>query len=159
MYCDHLVSHGPAGGRSARLWPPARDALTPYGWVTQADLPRVSRRWGPLLGITGVRYQPADWLRREGLARILETDVGSTVVERIQRVDAPRRLDYTLTELTNIFRFLTPGAAAGFHFEPITDRATTVRSRPLCRRQRRRGVVCGDPALPPPLRRSGQWQH
>lgn len=97
-----------------------------WEWVTQGDLTSVSQAWGPIPGVVAVRDEPPGFFDEPGHSRILENSDGSTVIETIEALDPPRRIDYAVSELTNSFRHVTSGAKASFQFEPIDDSRTRV---------------------------------
>ncbi len=94
--------------------------------LTEGDLARVSQPWGPIPGIVAVHDEPPGFFDEPGLTRTLENSDGSTMVETIRALDPPNRIEYTITELTNSFRHLTPGAVARFVFEPAGTGETSV---------------------------------
>lgn len=110
--------------RESMVFPADVDAA--WGALTLGDLTYVSRPWGPIPGIVAVHDEPPDFFDEPGHSRILENSDGSTVVETITALDPPRSVGYTITELTNSFRYLTSGARAQFGFESVDDQTTRI---------------------------------
>ncbi len=94
--------------------------------LTEGDLTQVSQPWGPIPGVVAIRDEPPGFFSEPGLSRVFENSDGSTAVETIKGLDPPRRLEYSISRLTNSFRHLTPGADASFDFESISDVETRV---------------------------------
>ena len=94
--------------------------------MTRGDVTKVSQPWGPIPGIVAVRDEPAGFFDEPGHSRILENSDGSTVVETITALDPPHSIDYTITELTNSFRYLTSGARPRIALEPVNDNETRI---------------------------------
>ncbi len=94
--------------------------------LTEGDLTRASQPWGPIPGVVAIHDEPPSFFTEPGLSRRLENSDGSTMIETTTAIDPPDRFAYTITELTNSFRHLTPGAHASFTFEPVDDSASRV---------------------------------
>lgn len=116
---SHLV-----GTYVSELFPtPAEEA---WEALTRSDITKVSQSFGPIPGVVAVHDEPAGFFDEPGHSRVLENSDGSTVCETIEAIDPGRSLDYTLTDLTNVFRYVTTGAKARFEFESVGDGRTRV---------------------------------
>jgi hypothetical protein len=90
------------------------------------DLTHVSQPWGPIPGVVAIHDEPPDFFDEAGHSRVLENSDGSTMVETIEAFDPPYSLDYTMTQLTNGFRHLTPGARARFELKSVGEHGTRI---------------------------------
>jgi hypothetical protein len=93
--------------------------------VFESDVTEVSQPWGPIPGVVDVRDEEPGF-PYGGATRVLVNSDGSTVVERFTRIDPPHVSEYTITDLTNAFRMITPGADASFTFTPSDGDTTEV---------------------------------
>jgi uncharacterized protein YndB with AHSA1/START domain len=118
-----VVDGPPVTVKVSQLFPAAIEEA--WTLVTQADLVAVSKPLWPIPGVVEIRDEQAGF-PDDGLARLLVNSDGSTAKEEIVRVDAPRHIRYTLSELTNMFRMFTSGADAEFVFESVDADTTMV---------------------------------
>jgi hypothetical protein len=87
-----------------------------FAIVTQGDPTRFYPKHGPLPAVVAVRNQTGAW-DAVGQSRTLELSDGSTVVERLTIVDAPRRFAYRLSDFTGRFGSLVAFAEADWDFD------------------------------------------
>lgn len=69
------------------------------------DLTTIMTGYGPLPAVAAVEDQTGDW-SEVGESRIIRLADGHGMLETITRVDRPHSFHYTITELTNVLRFL-----------------------------------------------------
>lgn len=93
---------------------PAKPQRT-YAILTRSDPARFYPRYGPLPAVVAVEGQTGAW-DAVGQSRTLRLGDGSTVVERLEAVDAPRRFAYQLTGFTGPFGNLVAFADAEWDF-------------------------------------------
>jgi hypothetical protein len=94
---------------------PARPDRT-FAIVTPSDPTQFYPKFGPLPAVVAVRNQTGAW-DAVGQSRTLELSDGSTLVERLTIVDAPRRFAYRLSDFTGTFGSLVAFAEADWDFD------------------------------------------
>ena len=110
-----LVASEPFPGPIERSW----------RLVAEMNLTEVSKPWGLIPGVVDIRDTDPGF-PGPGLSRVFVNSDGSTAVETMVRFEEPRLIEYTITDLSNMFRFITSGAEASFALAPIDDDATEV---------------------------------
>lgn len=117
---------------------PAKPERT-YAILTRSDPTRFYPKYGPLPAVIAVENQVGDW-DATGQSRTLRLGDGSTVVERLKTVDAPRRFTYQLTDFTGRFGSLVAFADAEWDFVTAVD-GTRIRWTYTFHAQPKRGWV------------------
>ncbi len=97
---------------------PVEDA---WAALTCGDLTSVSQPWGPIPGVVAIHDEPPGFFDEPGKSRTLENSDGSTVLETIETLVPPRRLEYTMTTNT---RRPSPGDTPGVHAMPLPCRCS-----------------------------------
>lgn len=110
-----------------------------FAILTPSDPTRFYPKYGPLPAVVEVRDQTGPW-DAAGQSRTLVLGDGSTVVERLRVVDAPRRFAYQLTDFTGGFGSLVAFADAEWDFDASVE-GTRIRWRYTFHAQPKRGWV------------------
>ena len=113
---------------------------TVYDVFRPIDLTTIMLGYGPLPPVAGVEDQTGDW-DGVGESRIIRLADGHGMLETLTAVDPPHGFSYTLSDLTNVLRFLV------HHAEPApADRDCPGHSRrsPEEQQDERRGGDPGD---------------
>ena len=90
-----------------------------YDVFRRADLASIMRGYGPLPAVAGVEDQTGDW-DSIGESRIIRLADGHGMLETLTSVDPPNGFGYTLSELTNVLRFLVLRFHGRWQFESIS---------------------------------------
>jgi hypothetical protein len=125
---------------SARVesFAPAKPDRT-FAILTRSDPARFYPAYGPLPAVTAVENQTGAW-DAAGQSRTLRLGDGSTVIERLRVVDAPRRFAYQLTDFTGFFGNLVAFADAEWDFDASIE-GTRIRWSYTFHAQPKRGWV------------------
>lgn len=127
-----------ATSAKAEGFAPAKPDRT-FAILTQSDPVRFYPRYGLLPAVVEVRDQTGGW-DAPGQSRTLILGDGSTVVERLRVVDAPRRFAYQLTDFTGFFGELVAFADAEWDFDASIE-GTRIRWTYTFHAQPKRGWV------------------
>ncbi|HTE62257.1 MAG TPA: SRPBCC family protein [Solirubrobacteraceae bacterium] len=127
-----------ASSARAEGFAPAKPDRT-FAIVTPSDPTRFYPRSGPLPAVVSVRAQTGAW-DAAGQSRTLELGDGSTVVERLTEVDAPRRFAYRLGDFSGRFGSLVAFAEAEWDFDASVE-GTRIRWTYTFHAQPKRGWV------------------
>lgn len=84
------------------------------------DLRKIMVGYGPLPAVTAIEDQTGDW-DSVGESRIIRLADGHGMLEVLTAVERPERFAYTVSELTNILRFLVTRFHGEWIFEPVPD--------------------------------------
>ena len=117
---------------------PAKPDKT-FAILTPSDPTRFYPKYGLLPAVVEVRDQTGAW-DAVGQSRTLVLGDGSTVVERLEAVDAPRRFSYRLTDFTGFFGSLVAFATAEWDFDASIE-GTRIRWTYTFHAQPKRGWV------------------
>jgi hypothetical protein len=117
---------------------PAKPDRT-FAILTRSDPVRFYPKYGLLPAVVEVRDQTGAW-DAPGQSRTLILGDGSTVVERLRVVDAPRRFSYQLTDFTGFFGELVAFADAEWDFDASIE-GTRIRWTYTFHAQPKRGWV------------------
>ncbi|MCU1416863.1 MAG: hypothetical protein JWP32_1037 [Schumannella sp.] len=117
---------------------PAKPDRT-FAILTPSDPTRFYPRFGPIPAIVRVDDQTGGW-DAVGQTRKLTLSDGSTVIERVKVVDAPRSFAYQLTDFTGFFGSLVAFADAEWDFDAAVE-GTRIRWRYTYHAQPKRGWI------------------
>ncbi|MFK7895426.1 MAG: SRPBCC family protein [Myxococcota bacterium] len=82
------------------------------------DLRKIMVGYGPLPAVTAIEDQTGDW-SSVGESRIIRLADGHGMLEVLTAVDRPRRFAYTISDLTNVLRFLVTRFHGEWNFEAV----------------------------------------
>jgi hypothetical protein len=117
---------------------PAKPDRT-FAIMTPSDPSRFYPKFGPLPAVASVTDQTGAW-DAPGQSRTLHLSDGSTIIERLREVDAPRRFTYQLTDFTGGFANLVAFADAVWDFDAAVE-GTRVRWQYTFHAQPARGWI------------------
>ena len=90
-----------------------------YDTFRRADLTSIMRGYGPLPAVAAVEDQTGDW-DGVGESRIIRLADGHGMLETLTEVEPPNGFAYTLSELTNVLRFLIVRFHGRWRFESMS---------------------------------------